>query len=110
MKTLHATIATLALLSLAGCGYVTSGKLDEQVAEVQAATAKLCKFIPTAASVGAILSANNPAVIGVAATATAICNAVTSAHAQSLTGDEKPCPEVNGVCVEGEFIDKDKGQ
>ena len=109
-STIRVALVAALFLALAGCG--TEGKFDSQIAAVQAASAKICKFLPTAASVAAILTAGNPAVTGVAATAAAICAAVTVSNPVTLfgMGETKPkeCPKVNGVCVEGEFIDKDK--
>lgn len=88
------------LLSWVGWG---STELDGQVSKVQVLTVKLCKFLPTASSVAAILTANNPAVVGVSAVATAICGAVTR-RSHSLLGDAAPKPEVNGIVVEGEYV------
>lgn len=98
-------VLLVALLSLAGCGGET-GSLMDNVKAVQAATTKACSYLPTVASVSAMLTANNPTVIGVSAIAGAICNAVTKPpNVLGLKAEE--CPEVNGVCVEGDFVDPD---
>lgn len=100
-------LVVLAVLSplLVGCG---GGELtlSEKVAEVRAKTTEICSYLPTVNSVAAMISAANPAVVTVGAIAQAICNAVTNPQ-QSLLKSE--CPTVNGVCVEGEFIDPKKG-
>jgi len=97
----------LAVLSplLVGCGG-SETTLAEKVAEVQAQATKICAYLPTATSVAAMISAANPAVIGVSAIAQAICSAVTK-QTQSLLTSERPT--VNGVQVDGEFIDPKKG-
>lgn len=96
-----------ALLSLAGCG---GGSMSEQVSAIQAGAIKLCGYAPTAASVLAVLTAGNPAVTGVTAIVTAICGAVSNPPLGLKSDDGKPCPQVNGVCIEGEFIEPKEGE
>jgi len=95
-------IAISASAALYGCGYF-GGDTAAQVAKVQNYTATICGFIPTAAAVGAMLTAGNPTVVGVEAIAQAICTAITSYRPQGVEGDQ-PCPQVNGVCIEGEWV------
>lgn len=98
MKTL---LAFLLFIALTGCVQT----LPEQVASVQAATSKACKYVPTASSVASVLTAANPAVIGVSAVANAICAAMTT-KVSALVGE---CPKVNDVCVDGgQWLDKGK--
>lgn len=102
-KLTRAAFAAALLLTLVGCGG-DSASLADQVAAVQDATKKACSYLPTATSVAAILTADNPTVTGVSAVADAICVAMMS-KTESLVG---VCPQVNKVCIEGEFIDKGK--
>lgn len=85
---------------------VDAAKLAAEVTKVQTLTASACRFVPTAASVASILTAGNPAVVGAGAVATAICQAVTGSRPLGLVGGGIPQPEVNGIVVEGEFLDQ----
>jgi hypothetical protein len=91
------------LVSLAGC---KEGVVDARVAAVQKATSALCKFVPTAATIGTILAGGNPVVATAAGAAGAICAAVASAPTkQNFMGFGKDCKGfVGDVCVEGEFV------
>ena len=79
-KSLIAGIAgVVALAGVAGCatsptGGTTIGGID--IASVQADAVAVCSYLPTAATVAAIISANNPVAITAIAVATAICQAV----------------------------------
>jgi hypothetical protein len=98
-------VATLAL-SLTGCSlFEGEGSLENRVKEIQGYTVELCKYLPTAQSVTAIVTASNPAVSGGFAVAQAICVAVTR-QASKATLYKDSCPKVNGVCVEGDYIEK----
>lgn len=112
-------IAALAMAVLAaGC----SETQQTQVQKVREFAVRLCGFLPSVNSVAAILAASNPQVSGTLAVATAICDAVAekppvetpAVHRGSLVWptiliqvQDKPkdCPQVNGVCVDGEWID-----
>lgn len=105
------TILVLAL-ALVGC---SSEKREETIAQVQKLTVQICSFLPSVKTVSDILSAGNPVVTGATAVAQAICDAVTAnpTGVQPATflqiedeakPTEKPCPEVNGVCIQGEFV------
>ena len=104
-------IAIVALLfALVAC---SREKVDETVAQVQALTVQICSFLPTVQTVTDIIAAASPAVKGANAIAKAICDAVTANPAavqpalfiaEEETTPDKPCPEVNGVCIKGEFV------
>lgn len=81
---------------------IDASKIADEVVKVQALTARTCAFVPTAASVAAMLTAGNPAVVGVGAVAMAICKAISSKAA--VKGVIQPRPMVNGVEIKGEFI------
>lgn len=95
-------LAMALAVGLAGCGPASDDGSTDPIATVQVLVEKTCSFVPTASSVAAMLAANNPAVQGTVAIATAICAAVTR---KSVTpGDGSDCyGTVNGVCVEGKF-------
>ena len=77
----------------------------DDVKAVQDRVVSTCGFLPTAASVAAMLSAGNPVVTGVVGIATAICQAVSaSVSAPGLTLIGNKPGTVNGVVIEGEFI------
>lgn len=90
-------IAALAL-PLAACA---SGG-GTTISDVQARTAKVCSFVPTATTVANILAARNSLVQSASSIANAICNAVTTRPLADGPGDRKP--RVNGVVVRGKFI------
>jgi hypothetical protein len=78
---------------------------DPRVKKVQELVVASCNFLPTAASVAAMLSASNPIVTGVVAIATAICQAVTAGRAQALVGTVPTWGSVNGIAIEGDFVE-----
>lgn len=96
-------------LALASC----SDSLAVKVKEVQDKTVEICSYLPTAQSVVDIIKAGGPSTAVPFALATAICDAVVAwkmgDSATDMQGIAKPCPRVNGVCVEGTFVEKDKG-
>lgn len=94
-------LAGLLLVSLTGC---KEGAVANNIAAVQNATKTLCKFVPTAATVGSIIAGGNPAVATVGGIASAICAAVGQPSAKKLY-DSKCKGYVAGVCVEGEFVE-----
>lgn len=81
----------------------------DDVKAVQEKVVGMCGFLPTAASVAAMLSAGNPVVTGVVGVATAICQAVTAAQQQpglALASFKNGFGTVNGVPIEGDFVGK----
>lgn len=76
----------------------------DDVEKIRDRVTAMCGFLPTAASVAAMLAASNPTVTGVIGIASAICQAVSPKPGLTLIGNKTPT--VNGVPVEGEFIIK----
>ena len=66
--------AMLGACATSPTGGTTIGGID--IATVQADAVAACSYLPTAATVAAIISANNPVAITAIAVATAICQAV----------------------------------
>ncbi|MCI0557476.1 MAG: hypothetical protein MN733_03195 [Nitrososphaera sp.] len=100
-------IATMAVTSmlLLGCGWWGSSDIPEDAVTIKEIVEASCNFRVSLDSVVKILAASNPTVAGVDAIASAICAAVTSTpDVQALVSQ---CPSVNGVCIEGEFIEKE---
>lgn len=97
--------AFLIPLLLVGC-------TDPRIDEIRAKAVEICGFAPTLTTVSQILA--NPGLSGAAEIASAICNAVTASKPQGLYGDMYPketnCPQVNGVCIEGDFVEKKDGK
>jgi phage-related minor tail protein len=80
---------------------------DPRVEMVREKVAATCQFLPTVASVAAMLSASNPAVVGVAGIAQAICAAVQASRKNTMVGLADLGPEigtVNGVPIEGDDL------
>lgn len=77
--------------------WLNSEALEDQVDAVMDLVVEKCHFLPTAASVAAMLTASNPAFVGVVAVATAICNALASKRVGLL----RYAPTVNGVEIDG---------
>lgn len=79
----------------------------DDVKAVQDKAVALCGFLPTAASVAAMLAASNPIVTGVIGIATAICQAVSASQAPGLSlTSMRGLGTVNGVPIEGSFVGK----
>lgn len=118
MKPVAASLG--AVLLLTGCGpsfpTIDSQALAEAVAQVQKHTVQICQYLPTNNSVIGILTASNPIIETAFNIAKQICDAVTAtvpplAPAQmgeKRLGDDRQCPMVRGVCVEGQFIQKNE--
>ena len=100
----------LGLIAILG-GCTAEMTLAEKVKAVQDKAVQLCSYLPTATSVGAIISAGNPAVVGVSAVANAICTAVINWKSTQATQNSfaTGCPKVENICVEGEFVQPKKG-
>jgi len=98
-------------LSLAGCattGGAPATDVSSFIAQVQATTAAVCAFEPTAATVADIIGTiSGPAGAGIAATASgiaaAICNAVAPPPASGRLRAAGP-PTVAGVVIHGKFL------
>jgi hypothetical protein len=78
---------------------------DERVKKVQELVVVGCGFLPTAASVAAMLAAPNPVVTGVLGVATAICQAINRPPIQLVALADFPIlGEVNGIPIDGDFV------
>jgi hypothetical protein len=100
-------LISLALVAaLTGCS-TPSGDNESLITQIQAATKKACLFVPTVATVSALIKAfglEGGGAAGLASTselATKICAAV-SGPTQFSEGK----PVLNGVPIEGEFVKK----
>lgn len=80
--------------------------LEDEVEKVREITVGLCGFLPTVESVTQMLQASNPIVSGVMAIARAICQAVSDEKPGVMLAIHKPRPTVNGVNVEGDWVQK----
>jgi cation transport ATPase len=90
------------VMFLAGC----SPQVNDNVTKVVEASKQICSFVPTDATVVALIK-----VMGgesAHAIATAICNAVTAQAGVDTRSMEKECPKVKDVCIEGEFVEGEK--
>lgn len=106
------------ILPLAGCGpsfpTIDSQALSEAVAQIQKHTVQICAYLPTNNSVVGILTASNPIVETAYNIAKQICDAVTATvpplepaqMGEKRLGEERQCPMVRGVCIDGQFLQK----
>lgn len=105
-------LALLGGLALGGCSttadpnggppVVTGPNYTEIIAQVQAACATACKFVPTAGTIVSILTAGNPGVVSGVAIASAICAALAPPPAaSSLVRRTYRGRTVAGVVVNG---------
>lgn len=108
-------VATMSV-GLSSCALVPDEYADE-IAAIQAGTVQLCKFLPTDASLRAMLASVDPAVAGVQAIIGAICERVlavapevapNSLILQPYKLESCPQGEINGVCIEGDFVELPK--
>lgn len=119
MKKLLLSAALVSMVSLGGCATIESAlpNLPAEIATVtsqtQAIAAAVCAFEPTAATVGAVVASlfpNGGAIDAMAnAAADAICKAVTSMPVAPVAASATLGPNfpmVNGVVIEGHFINK----
>jgi len=83
-------------LSLGAC---TTTQTTDTISKVQEYTRLACSFVPTAKTVAAIFTTGLTSAFD---TATAICNAVTTAPLADGPGDRTP--RVRGVKVEGKRV------
>lgn len=102
------TIAAMVALSLglSAC-WGSDTASDPRIGQVVAYVKSQCGWVVEAASIAAMLAAPNPAVAPTVKTlGNAICVALndTAPAPQVQTflgwGQDKPCPRVNGVCIE----------
>ena len=81
---------------------------DDRIKEVQKATVAVCRFLPTVTTVTNLLALQNPGLLTAQAIAVAICTAIRNQPLSTLAslGEEgQPKPTVQGVVIEGEFVD-----
>lgn len=78
---------------------------NKTVKAVRDATRVLCGFLPTVETVLALIAVN-PAAATALVIAKKICAAVTAQKPAMLMGGEKPPIIVDGVVIEGEFVEK----
>ena len=107
MKSRWALTISALVFMLAGCG-TTGGlnrdKLDQTIADIQAAATQICSFVPAVSTVSAILSATGVPYVGmVPSIAEQICAAVTR-----RSGAAVPAVQVNGkmIPVRGRFVSR----
>jgi len=87
-----------AALALGGCVTTSANPV---VAQVSALTQLACSFVPTAATIIAIVAKGNPQLATAAEMAAAICAAVVPKPALRRAA---LAPMVDGVIVEGHFV------
>lgn len=92
------------VLMLGGC-WGSDGTTDPRVGQIITYVKAQCGWVVEAASIAAMLTAPNPAVAPtVKSLGNAICTALNGPQGQVQTflgwGEDKPCPRVNGVCIE----------
>ena len=120
MRTFRSSALAIAVscLSLAGCATTTTDPgtgavttvqptMAQIIEAVQAACTTACKFVPTAATIAAIITASNPGVTTAAAVSKAICTALETTP--PLTLGKKAARKyggatVNGVVIEGWLV------
>ena len=82
---------------------------DARVKEVRKETVAACRFLPTVTTVTNLLALNSPGLLTAQAIAVAICTALNNQQTSALLsmGEEGvPKPVVQGVVIEGEFVDQ----
>jgi len=91
-------LAAALAAGLAACGTIGGSPADPRIIQVQEYAKKACGFLPTAATIDALL--NGGAFSGYLALGQAICDAVVRAN-QMRSGRT---PVLNGVVLEGTFV------
>jgi hypothetical protein len=95
----HVILAAALAAGLTACGTITGGgSVDPRVLQVQEYAKTACGFLPTAATIDALLNAGSFS--GYIALGQAICDAVMRAN-QMRSGKT---PVLNGVILEGTFV------
>ena len=112
MRKIALSIVLPSFVALAACA--TPGSNGITVQDVQGAAVAACSYLPTAASVVSLLSAN-AAIMTAEAVAQVICTAVSAKQSAKLKASPGPITvtvEINGkpVTVTGAFMAGVKGQ
>jgi hypothetical protein len=85
---------------------------SKTIKAVREITVQMCDFLPTVETAAALVAVNVPTsapVVTVAVTiAKKICSAVTAAKPAMLMGTEGPPIIVDGVVIDGQFVNKEK--
>lgn len=95
-------------LALGACSTTQTANIASEISLVQQAAVSACSFLPTTATVAAILSALIPGAAPIeqvaATTAQQICGAVSTVKLGGRLGGTSAPPTVNGVPVHGRFV------
>ena len=95
-------------LALGACSTTQTANINAEISQVQQAAVAACSFLPTTATVAAILSALVPGAAPIeqiaATTASQICSAVSNVKLSGRLGGAVAQPMVNGVPVHGRFV------
>lgn len=92
--------------ALAGCS-TTDPSTGEgsAIAQVQTAATAVCRFLPAAETVGAIIATGDPRLATASAIARAICAALDPQGAPAgVMTLYRAGPSVNGVAIKGHFV------
>jgi len=90
-----------------GVPSTTQADIEALIGQVQFYTKAACGFVPTAATIAAIVSGGNPGVIAATSIAQAICTAIVpplmkgAFVAKSVKGMSVTPGSVNGIRIEG---------
>ena len=111
-----AVLPVVALLCVS-CGG-SSLTMDQAIKWVQDRTVQICSYLPAATSAAQVILATNATLEAtLESIANAICTAVANWQEQTkqstINSIVMPCPTVNGICIEGQFVDgqtQEKGQ
>lgn len=95
-------LVLLLALALGGCatGLPSTEDISARAKQIQSYTKLACSFVPTVATIAAIVSKGGSA--GITEIASDICTAVTTAPLADGPGDR--IPRVKGVVVKGKFV------
>jgi hypothetical protein len=109
MRLVRLLMLSCFVLPLASCsGDMTT---EQKIKAVQDAAISVCSYLPEPTSVAEIILATNASSISkLAEIGQAICTAVKewqaaiAAPASPLETALMPCPRVNGICIDGSFV------
>lgn len=104
IKKILVSFSVLAALSLGACATTTSSDVSAQIAEAQAIAVKACGFLPTVATVSAIISTFVPGASQVNSVATQVATSICDAIAPKSAARKMGVPTVNGVIIKGEYV------
>ncbi len=98
-----------ASISLGGCATLGTAPTDitSFIGQIQATTAAVCAFVPTAETVASVIGAvGGPAGVGIVATANGIASAICAAVAPAKQAGRlrATVPTVAGVVIHGKFL------